>query len=391
MNGSTSSWDPDLARLDAMMASLTFPTAEAAAEEEAPNGDDEEVDLPEPDDGEATGTVTAPDGVFIRTGPGTEYPDVGAAPFDETGTIIGVSEDGEWWVVEVPVKPETPDGQGWVSAQFIDATNAENVPVVLAPEQQLSLVGKTWQWVSLTDPLGVTAVPNPANYTVLFNEDGTAGIKADCNQVAATYTADDSSISITMGPTTAAACGPESLDQVFLAGLDNAAIYFFEEGDLFMDMWADGGTLRFSAASGTEPSPTPTPDDPSEGADGTQFNLVSFGPLGAEQAIIPGSQITATFTDTEVSGFAGCNNYSAVLTPVDDYFTVGPVTVTAKACEEPAGVMEQESAYLAALGGTSGYLWEEGLVNGISLVTAGQVIYILADGTSGVLNYITAP
>jgi heat shock protein HslJ len=387
----TSDWDPDLARLDAMMASLTFPTPEAEGEEETPNGEDEEVDLPAPDDGEATGTITAPDGVYIRTGPGTEYPDVGAAPFGETGTIVGVSEDGEWWVMEVPVTPETPDGQGWVSAQYVDASNAENVPVVPAPEQQPALTGKTWQWVSLTDPQGLTAVPNPANYTILFNEDGSANIQADCNQVGGTYTTNESSISITLGPTTAAACGPDSLDQVYLAGLGNAAIYFFEEGDLYIDMQADGGTMRFSAASGTAPSPTPSPDEPADGAAGIQFNLVSFGPVGAEQAIIPGSEITATFTDTEVSGFSGCNNYSAALTPVDDYFTVGPITSTQQTCDEPAGVMEQEIAYLTALGGTSGYRWEEGLVDNTALVTAGQVFYVLTDGTSGVLNYVTIP
>jgi heat shock protein HslJ len=243
----------------------------------------------------------------------------------------------------------------------------------------------------LTDPQGVTTVPDPSIYTILFNEDGSATIKADCNQVGASYTTDGSNISITMGPTTAAACGPESLDQVFLAGLGSAAIYFFEEGDLYMDMQADGGTMRFSVAPDTAPSPTPSPDEPADEAEGTQFNLVSFGPIGAEQAIIPGSQITATFTDTEVSGFSGCNNYNAVLTPVDDYFTVGPIASTKKACNEPAGVMEQEAAYLAALGGTSGYLWEEGLVDNIALVTAGQVFYILTDGTSGVLNYVTIP
>jgi len=241
--------------------------------------------------------------------------------------------------------------------------------------------------VSLADPEGMTAVPAPSSYTILFNEDGTANIKADCNQVGATYTTEGSNISITLGPSTLAACSPESLDQVFLDGLINAAIYFFEEADLYMDLNADGGTMRFSATSGTAPIP---PTDTEEG-DAAPLNLVSFGPIGSEQAIIPGSQITAFFSDTEVSGFAGCNDYSAALTTVDDYFTVGPIATTQKLCSEPAGIMEQESAYLAALGGTSGYQWEEQLVNDAILVTAGQVYYVLTDGTSGVLNFITTP
>jgi heat shock protein HslJ len=381
-------WNPDLAQLDALVASLTFPLPEAAGEDEpeaeTPEGEEEEVDLPEPEAGEATGTITAPDGVFIRTGPGTDYPSVGAVAFDETGTIVGVSEDGQWWVFEVPVSEETPEGQGWVSAQWVDAANAENVPVIEAPEVEPQLVGKTWQWVSLTDPQGVTAVSNPENYTILFNEDGTAAIRADCNQVAATYTSEGSSLSIALGPTTAAACGPESLDQVFLNGLSNAAIIFFEEGDLFMDMQADGGTLRFQAASGTAPIP---PSDP-DGSGAVNFTLVSFGPSGAEEPILSGSTITATFGDTAVSGSAGCNDYSATLTPVDDYFTVGPIATTRQLCNEPEGIMEQEAAYLAALAATSGYQWEQ---DENTLVTAGQVFYILADGTEGVLNYVTAP
>ncbi len=233
----------------------------------------------------------------------------------------------------------------------------------------------------------MTAVPDPANYTILFNEDGTASIKADCNQVMASYTVDESNISITMGPSTLAACAPESLDQVYLAGLGNVAIYFFEEGDLYMDLKADGGTMRFAEASAAAPVPPAEPDE----TGGIPFNLVSFGPVGAEQPLIPGTQITALFTDTEVSGIAGCNNYSAALTPVDDYFTVGPIASTQKACSEPAGVMEQETAYLAALAGTAGYLWEEQLVNGTTLVTAGQVFYTLEDGTKGVLNFVTLP
>ena len=287
-----------------------------------------------------------------------------------------------------------PDGQGWVSAQFIETTNAENVPVVPAPPQDPFLTGTTWQWVSLTDPQGITAVNDPSRYTILFNEDGSANIQADCNSVGASYTTDGSNISITTGPSTLVACADDSLDQQFLAGLSNAAIYFFEADDLYMDLTADGGTMRFKAGAATPvptPTPGPTPTPSPGGTTDIQFNLVSFGPVGAEQPVLEGTTVTATFTDTEVSGFAGCNEYSAALTPVNDYFTVGPIATTQNTCDEPAGVMEQEQAYLAALGGTSGYRWEEGLVNNTVLVTAGQVFYVLANSTSGVLNYVTVP
>ena len=47
-----------------------------------------------------------------------------------------------------------------------------------------SLTGTTWEWVSVIDPMGQTASADPTRYTILFNEDGTADITADCGGVA---------------------------------------------------------------------------------------------------------------------------------------------------------------------------------------------------------------
>lgn len=353
---------------------------------------EELVELPEPEVGEPTGTVTAPDGLYVRSGPGTEYPSVGAIPFEATGEITGRSEDSQWWVINVPPTSEVPNGQGWVAAEFVEATNVEDVPVVPAPplvEVEAALTGTTWEWVSLADPVAVIEVSDPSLYTILFNADGSANIKADCNNVGATFTTEDGSMNITLGPSTLAACGPESLDQPYLAGLDNVAIYFFEEGDLFLDLTADGGTMRFrSAQPGGGSAAAPDPDLPVESAQGIQFQLASFGPAGAEQPIIPGTEITATFSETDVAGSAGCNDYTGTLTPVDDYFTVGPIATTLRACLEPEGIMEQEQAYLVALEATDGFLWTSQVVDNTTVITAGQVFYTLEDGTSGVLNYV---
>ncbi|MGB3716673.1 MAG: META domain-containing protein [Candidatus Promineifilaceae bacterium] len=243
----SSAWNPDLAWLDAMVQSLTLP-------ESAPSpADEEEIELPPAVAGEATGTVIAPDGVFLRTGPGTEYPYIGAAPFEASGEIVGVSEDGQWWAFIAPNLPDAPDDRVWASATFIEANNAENVPVVPAPPLSASLTGVTWQWESFVDPLEQITIEDPSRYTVTFDEavDGTgqAAIKADCNDVAATYTVDGSNISIVAGPSTLVACPEDSLDQQILANLSHAVIFFFEEGDLFLDLIADGGTMRFTAAS----------------------------------------------------------------------------------------------------------------------------------------------
>ncbi len=342
------------------------------------------IDLPEPAEGAAIGTVTAPDGVFLRTGPGTNYPYVGAAPFEETGEIIGVSQDGLWWLADAP---NQPGGEVWVSAEWVEVTGAENVPVVAAPTVELILTGTPWEWVSTTDPAqGTVAVNDPSRYVILFSEDGSAAIQADCNAVYAAYTTNDSNISINTGPSTMAACPPDTLDSQFLAQLSAAAIYFIEGGNLYLDLPADSGTMRF-VPQGTPP---PVENPPAGEAEGKTFYLVSFGPEGEEEAVIAGTTITANFANDLVSGNAGCNNYSGQLTPVDDHFTVGPILTTLQFCDSPAGVMEQETAYLTALGTTGGYEWQETLTNGI-LVTEGKLFYELPGGAIGVLNLTTSP
>jgi heat shock protein HslJ len=347
--------------------------------------DVDNVDLPDPETGAATGTVTAPDGVFLRTGPGTNYPYVGAAPFNETGAIIGVSEDGQWWLAAAP---NAPDGQAWVSAQYVDAQNTENVPVVAAPSLELSLTSAPWEWVSTTDPAqGTVAVNDPSRYVILFNDDGTAHIKADCNNVLADYTADGSSISIVPGPTTMVACPSDSMDAAFMQQLSTAAIYFIDGGNLYLDLPADSGTMRFVPQG----APVPAPNPPAGEAEGVTFTLLSFGPTAAPQAVIPGSTITAGFAGDTVSGFAGCNNYSGTLTPEGDHFVISNILTTRMMCGQPAGVMEQEQAFLTALEAVGGYTWQQSLVNNTTLVTQGQLFYTLPDGSPGVMNFVSAP
>ncbi|MEZ4519361.1 MAG: META domain-containing protein [Chloroflexota bacterium] len=183
-----------------------------------------EVELPDAAEGEPVGTVNAPDGVFLRSGPGTNYPAVATAAQGESGLLVGISEDGQWFAADAP---DMPGGMVWVSATFVDAVNIENLPVMAAPVAADSLVGPTWQWVSLTTPVEQVEVADPSLYTIVFNADGTANIKADCNSILADYTVDGNTINMVLGPTTLVFCGEESQDQVFTQGLSNSAIFFF--------------------------------------------------------------------------------------------------------------------------------------------------------------------
>lgn len=109
-----------------------------------------------------------------------------------------------------------------------------------------ALTEHPWQWVSFTSPVEQFDVETPDRYRVLFNPDGTVQIVADCNNVAGEHTEDAGTLTITIGPSTLAACLPDSRSDQFITYLSSAAIAFFEEGNLYIDLMADGGTMAFA-------------------------------------------------------------------------------------------------------------------------------------------------
>ena len=85
-----------------------------------------------PGPGEGVPTAVAIEPINVRSGPGSQYPSYGVVSIGTSGVVIGISEDGEWWVVKVSIE-YAPDGRGWVKGEFVEVTNAENVPVIPTP------------------------------------------------------------------------------------------------------------------------------------------------------------------------------------------------------------------------------------------------------------------
>ena len=98
------------------------------------------------------------------------------------------------------------------------ACGSDEEPTATTAPASSSIYGVEWQWESVTNQTTgeTTTVPNPANYTITFNEDGTFEGQADCNAISGTYTQDGGSFTITVGPSTLAFCGEESLDTVYV-------------------------------------------------------------------------------------------------------------------------------------------------------------------------------
>jgi len=92
------------------------------------------------------------------------------------------------------------------------------------PTPSNTITDIVWRWESVTDQSTnvKTVVPDPKNYTITFNTDGTFEGKADCNNISGTYT-QTNGFSITVGPSTLAYCGDTSMDQQYISLLNSIA------------------------------------------------------------------------------------------------------------------------------------------------------------------------
>lgn len=132
----------------------------------------------------------------------------------------------------------------------VAAAPTATAPIVLTPTATPipSLVGPVWRWqgTMLSDGTRET-VTDPSRYTLQLKLDGTVAVKADCNQVSGTYTLNASSLSITLGPSTAVACPPDTQDTTFLQQIAAVASYVYDDGTgaLILNLQMDSGNMRF--------------------------------------------------------------------------------------------------------------------------------------------------
>ena len=79
----------------------------------------------------------------------------------------------------------------------------------------------------------------------------------------------------------------------------------------------------------------------------------------AVQSVLAGTISTATFgADGRINGSAGCNTYLGPYQTDGRSLTIGPLATTRMLCAQP--VMDQETAYLAALQRATQYQFESG-------------------------------
>jgi len=205
----------------------------------------------------------------------------------------------------------------------------------------------TWQWQSTQATNGASiAVADPTRYTINFQADDSLQIWADCNQVGGTCSVSGSSLMLQLGPSTLAACPPDSQVDQFLAGLEKVTNYTVTGSNLELGLQG-GGRMQFSAM-------------PALSLVGPNWQLLAYNNgRNAVQSVMIGTQPTATFgADGQLSGSGGCNSFSGPYQSTASTLSIGPLASTMMACEQP--VMDQETAYLSALERSATYRFDNG-------------------------------
>jgi len=123
----------------------------------------------------------------------------------------------------------------------------------LFPEAERStdsrrVLNKTWQWELTITPVEKIDVPNPERHTILLTAEGKVQARFDCNRGGGNY--EISSGKLSFGPllSTRMACPPDSLDSQFMKDLQRVTSFFLQDGNLYLELPFDSGTMKFRPA-----------------------------------------------------------------------------------------------------------------------------------------------
>ena len=211
--------------------------------------------------------------------------------------------------------------------------------------QSNALTGKVWVLTTLLGKAPLQGTELTSAFTPAGDVSGSAG----CNHYGGRFTASASTIRISSIASTQMACAPKIMAQeaVFLKALASVRSYRVTGGKLTIEAAGGRAVLTYKAQS--------------QRLAGTSWQVLAYN--NGKQAVVSVSaatKLTVAFgNDGNLSGFGGCNSYSATYSATSPKLSIGTVISTRKACLEPKGVMEQESLYLAALHTAATYRIEE--------------------------------
>lgn len=191
-------------------------------------------------------------------------------------------------------------------------------------------------WV-LSELPGKALVPQSSS-TLQFAA-GRASGSDSCNRFAGAYTQDKSALSFGQLVSTQMACAAEVMEQAraVTTALSTTRSHRIS-ADTLQLLGTDGRILAIYKAQSMQLA-------------GTEWTASGINNgKGGVASLVAGSSVTLAFgTDGRASGSAGCNRYTASYESAHDTVKFGTAAATRMMCAT-AGVMEQELAFLSALG-----------------------------------------
>lgn len=209
-------------------------------------------------------------------------------------------------------------------------------------QQGGNLTGTVW---ALTELMGKAPLAG-TGISAEFAADGTVAGSAGCNRYSGTYTVSGGNITFsTQLAMTMMMCEQPVMDQesAYMQALGEAKA-FAVKGDQLTLFGGDGTGLAVYEAQSQELA-------------GTNWEVTAFN--NGKQAVVgvlEGTTLTASYgKDGSMSGNSGCNAFNGAYKIDGDQITIGPLASSMKMCSDPAGVMDQEAQYLAALQSAASY------------------------------------
>jgi heat shock protein HslJ len=228
-----------------------------------------------------------------------------------------------------------------------DASGATQV--VAKVNTPAGLPGTSWQVMNYNNgKQAVVSLVIGSEISLNFGADGRLSGNSGCNTYNGGFEASGKTLKVGPLVSTQMACdkptGVMDQEQQYLAALQNSATFEIS-GDILTIRDASGTTQVVAKVN------TPT------GLSGTAWEAIMYN--NGKQAVvglIANSEVTLNFgAQGQVSGNSGCNTYSGGYETNGDQLKVGPLASTRMFCDKPAGVMDQEQQYLAALQNAATY------------------------------------
>lgn len=204
-----------------------------------------------------------------------------------------------------------------------------------APLPEVAVDGTLWQLETIGVGEIAQSVIDGTQITVKFSEGQVSG-HTGCNAFSASYSLDGDLVEFGPMATTLQDCGDQVMEQeAHVLALLAAAEKLLLDGDRLI-IESEDGWLAFLV-----PQDRPLTD--------TVWSLQGINQGDAIVSTWVDVEITAVFENGKMSGFAGCNQYSAAYDEQNGTLSLGPVILTRMSCENDRN--QREADYVSALEG----------------------------------------